>query len=545
MYQALYRKWRPKTFEDVSGQPQVTKTLKNELKSGRLSHAYLFTGSRGTGKTSSAKILAKAINCLNPIDGDPCCECEICKGIDNGTVLDIVEIDAASNNGVENIRLLREEASFTPSSAKFRVYIIDEVHMLSTGAFNALLKTLEEPPKHVVFILATTEVHKIPATILSRCQRFDFHRISSEDMVERLSFISEQEGKQIDEDAALMVARLSDGALRDALSLLDQCFSKSDHVTYSVVEETAGLAGDESVFFISDCIINQNSADILNKIAFLYDSSKDMEKLLSELLNHFRNLMLFKTMKDPSDIVVLSKEKYEMSYNQAQRLSIEEIIYIIDALQSSLSRMSMGSNKRIEIEMCLVKLCSKELDDSNLSLLNRISKLERIIRSGNIAAVSTQKENVDTQVSNEKINKEPRPHVGSTDKDAKPVETVEGKDKVDNKDLVKDAVKMSDWPEVLNILKTYSRSIAAAFSGSTAYISGGFVLIDAPNDMAFELLRKSAGRDKMRVAIKEVTGRTYRLGPYKSSVNKKDAGEDPLNELIKRAEDSGISLTKI
>ena len=545
MYQALYRKWRPKTFEDVSGQPQVTKTLKNELKSGRLSHAYLFTGSRGTGKTSSAKILAKAINCLNPIDGDPCCECEICKGIDNGTVLDIVEIDAASNNGVENIRLLREEASFTPSSAKFRVYIIDEVHMLSTGAFNALLKTLEEPPKHVVFILATTEVHKIPATILSRCQRFDFHRISSEDMVERLCFISKQEGKQLDEDAALMVARLSDGALRDALSLLDQCFSKSDHVTYSVIEETAGLAGDESVFFISDCIINQNSADILNKIAFLYDSSKDMEKLLSELLNHFRNLMLFKTMKDPSGIVVLSKEEYEMSYNQAQRLSIEEIIYIIDALQSSLSRMSMGSNKRIEIEMCLVKLCSKELDDSNLSLLNRISKLERIIKSGNIAAVSVQEENADTQINKETTNKEPRPQAGSADKDAKPAEAVEKKDKVDNKDLVKDAVKMNDWPEVLNILKTYSRSIAAAFNGSTAYISGGFVLIDAPNDMAFELLRKSAGRDKMRVAIKEVTGKTYRLGPYKSSMIKKDAVEDPLNELIKRAEDSGISLTKI
>ena len=545
MYQALYRKWRPKTFEDVSGQPQVTKTLKNELKSGRLSHAYLFTGSRGTGKTSSAKILAKAINCLNPIDGDPCCECEICKGIDNGTVLDIVEIDAASNNGVENIRLLREEASFTPSSAKFRVYIIDEVHMLSTGAFNALLKTLEEPPKPVVFILATTEVHKIPATILSRCQRFDFHRISSEDMVERLCFISKQEGKQLDEDAALMVARLSDGALRDALSLLDQCFSKSGHVTYSVVEETAGLAGDESVFFISDCIINQNSADILNKIAFLYDSSKDMEKLLSELLNHFRNLMLFKTMKDPSGIVVLSKEKYEMSYNQAQRLSIEEIIYIIDALQSSLSRMSMGSNKRIEIEMCLVKLCSKELDDSNLSLLNRISKLERIIKSGNIAAVSVQEENADTQINKETINREPRPQAGSADKDAKPAEAVEKKDRVDNKDLVKDAVKMNDWPEVLNILKTYSRSIAAAFNGSTAYISGGFVLIDAPNDMAFELLRKSAGRDKMRVAIKEVTGKTYRLGPYKSSMIKKDAVEDPLNELIKRAEDSGISLTKI
>ena len=545
MYQALYRKWRPKTFEDVSGQPQVTKTLKNELKSGRLSHAYLFTGSRGTGKTSSAKILAKAINCLNPIDGDPCCECEICKGIDNGTVLDIVEIDAASNNGVENIRLLREEASFTPSSAKFRVYIIDEVHMLSTGAFNALLKTLEEPPKHGVFILATTEVHKIPATILSRCQRFDFHRISSEDMVKRLCFISEQEKKQLDEDAALTIARLSDGALRDALSLLDQCFSKSDHVTYSVVEETAGLAGDESVFFISDCIINQNSADILNKIAFLYDSSKDMEKLLSELLNHFRNLMLFKTMKDPADIIVLSKEKYEMSYNQAQRLSIEEIIYIIDALQSSLSRMSMGANKRIEIEMCLVKLCSKELDDSNLSLLNRISKLERIIKSGNIEAVSAQKENADIQVKKEKINKEPKPQVEPADIDVKPAETVEKKDTIDNKDLVKDAVKMSDWPEVLNTLKTYSRSIAAAFSGSTAYISGGFVLIDAPNDMAFELLRKSAGRDKMRIAIKEVTGKTYRLGPYKSSMSKKDGVEDPLNELIKRAEDSGISLTKI
>ena len=241
MYQVLYRKYRPKVFADVVGQPQVTVTLRNELQAGRIAHAYLFTGSRGTGKTTCAKILAKAVNCLHPVEGDPCGDCEICRGIDSGAVMDVVEIDAASNNGVENIRNLREEASFTPAAARYRVYIIDEVHMLSIGAFNALLKTLEEPPAHVIFILATTEVHKLPATILSRCQRFDFKRIASEDIADRLSDVAKREGAALEREAALLIARLADGALRDALSLLDQCMGRSREVTQAVCNRNGGI----------------------------------------------------------------------------------------------------------------------------------------------------------------------------------------------------------------------------------------------------------------------------------------------------------------
>ena len=290
MYQVLYRKWRPKVFEDVAGQPQVTVTLKNELQSNRINHAYLFTGSRGTGKTTCAKILAKAVNCLNLQNGDPCGECEICRGIDEGTVMDISEIDAASNNGVDNIRTIIEESSFTPTKAKYRVYIIDEVHMLSPGAFNALLKTLEEPPSHVVFILATTEVHKLPATILSRCQRFDFHRIASQSIADRLKFVAQQENVQLDDDAALLIASVSDGALRDALSLLDRCIGVSGQITEKVVHNTAGLAGRGYLFDITDSIIDKSVKNALELVEKLHNESKDMGRLCEELILYLINL---------------------------------------------------------------------------------------------------------------------------------------------------------------------------------------------------------------------------------------------------------------
>ena len=280
MYQVLYRKWRPQVFADVVGQPQVTVTLQHELMAGRVAHAYLFTGSRGTGKTTCAKILAKAVNCLHPVNGDPCGECEICRGVESGSVMDVVEIDAASNNGVDNIRELREEAAFTPASARYRVYIIDEVHMLSQGAFNALLKTLEEPPAHVLFILATTEVHKLPATILSRCQRFDFHRIAPEDISDRLEYVARQEEASLDREAGLLIARLADGAMRDALSLLDQCFGRSRQVTVEVVNETAGLAGREHLFQMAQSILDRDSPSALELVDRLYRESKDMARLI-------------------------------------------------------------------------------------------------------------------------------------------------------------------------------------------------------------------------------------------------------------------------
>ena len=304
MYQVLYRNYRPKVFSDVCGQEHVTSTLLNEIRENRVSHAYLFTGSRGTGKTTCAKILAKAVNCENSHNGEPCNECEMCRGLDDGTIYDVVEIDAASNNGVDNIRELREEANYTPSRGKYRVYIIDEVHMLSQGAFNALLKTLEEPPAHVIFILATTEVHKLPATILSRCQRFDFKRIQPETMAVRLKEVAGLENMQLSDEAAILISRIADGGMRDALSILDQCAGRSKNIDEKLVSEVAGIAGRESLYELAEAVYDKNSGRALDIIASLHQNSYDMERLCVGLINHFRHYSIVKTVQKSRGLII-------------------------------------------------------------------------------------------------------------------------------------------------------------------------------------------------------------------------------------------------
>ena len=357
MYKVLYRKYRPQYFADVVGQPQVTVTLKNELMRGRIAHAYLFTGSRGTGKTTCAKILARAVNCLHPKDGDPCGECEICRGLEDGSILDVVEIDAASNNGVDSIRSLIEESNFTPATARYRVYIIDEVHMLSVAAFNALLKTLEEPPPHVIFILATTEVHKLLPTILSRCQRFDFKRIAPEDIAGRLEDVAQRENAQLDHDAALLIARVADGALRDALSLLDQCLGRDRHVTLDIVNQTAGVAARDYLAALAQDIVHQDAAHALEAIDGLHRESKDMSRLCEEMAEYFRGLMLIKTMKDASRLVLCSPQELEVMTGQALALSLSTILHGLDTFEETLHKMRYA-NQRAELEMAFVKLCS-------------------------------------------------------------------------------------------------------------------------------------------------------------------------------------------
>ncbi|MBQ8646584.1 MAG: DNA polymerase III subunit gamma/tau, partial [Oscillospiraceae bacterium] len=292
MYRALYRKWRPSRFEDVVGQQAIVTALKNQVAAGRIGHAYLFTGTRGTGKTTCAKIFAKAVNCPHQVDGDPCGACDICRGIDNGSILDVVEIDAASNNGVDNIRDIRDETAYTPSECTYKVYIIDEVHMLSIAAFNALLKIMEEPPSHVIFILATTEIHKVPATILSRCQRYDFSRIQPEDIAARLRYIAGEEQIELTEEAAQLVARLADGALRDALSILDTCAGVSMQVDAELVRRMSGVTDRGYLFELSTSIHACDTADVLAQVALLRQRSVDMKRLCEELINHYRNLML-------------------------------------------------------------------------------------------------------------------------------------------------------------------------------------------------------------------------------------------------------------
>ena len=375
MYKVLYRKYRPQYFADVVGQPQVTVTLKNELMRGRIAHAYLFTGSRGTGKTTCAKILARAVNCLHPKDGDPCGECEICRGLEDGSILDVVEIDAASNNGVDSIRSLIEESNFTPATARYRVYIIDEVHMLSVAAFNALLKTLEEPPPHVIFILATTEVHKLLPTILSRCQRFDFKRIAPEDIAGRLEDVAQRENAQLDHDAALLIARVADGALRDALSLLDQCLGRDRHVTLDIVNQTAGVAARDYLAALAQDIVHQDAAHALEAIDGLHRESKDMSRLCEEMAEYFRGLMLIKTMKDASRLVLCSPQELEVMTGQALALSLSTILHGLDTFEETLHKMRYA-NQRAELEMAFVKLCSPQLDTSPEALLRRLEALE-------------------------------------------------------------------------------------------------------------------------------------------------------------------------
>ena len=356
MYRALYRKWRPQRFEDVVGQRAIVTALKNQITANRVGHAYLFTGVRGTGKTTCAKIFAKAVNCLHPVNGDPCGECEICRGIDNGSILDVVEMDAASNNGVDDIRDLRDETAYTPSACKYKVYIIDEVHMLSTAAFNALLKTLEEPPAHVIFILATTEIQKVPATILSRCQRYDFTRIGPEDIARRVEYIAGEEKLELTPDGAELIARLADGALRDALSILDTCAGVTAKIDADVVRRMAGVTDRSYLFRISDALEAQDGAAALAQLAQLRQQSVDVKRLTEELIAHYRALMLAALPGGQALLSGVSPEEEALYLEKGPQLGQREAIRAIRALGSALEHMTRGSDQRIELELALFSL---------------------------------------------------------------------------------------------------------------------------------------------------------------------------------------------
>lgn len=593
MYQVLYRKYRPQTFEDVVGQEHVTTTLKNEIKNNRINHAYLFTGSRGTGKTTCAKILAKAVNCLDPRDSNPCNECEICKGIDGDEILDVVEMDAASNRKIDNIRDIIEEVAFTPAKARYRVYIVDEVHMLTTEAFNALLKTLEEPPEHVVFILATTEAHKVPSTILSRCQRFDFKRISPEDISKRLIYIAEKENISLTSEAALLISALADGALRDAISILDRCIGISGDVDVDVVRSAAGLASKSHLFEICNCMINKNPAKALNVIDELYQNSKDMSKLTDELISHFRILMLIKTVKDPRKMIALSDREYDAAQSQADRLTLADIVYYMDVLQRAYERMGKGVSNRIELETAVVKLTSAELESTNEALVVRISALEKMvnrIQSGAVQYVSEKKAqsvsgNVKETYTAEKADDDidlndtddggENPFYEDGEKETPPVqigknETVEQQisaplepapeigeqkaeqvisnrvEKVDVEELSNNAQPFLKWPEVVDNLKKYSQAIAAGFKDCDAYVNGEFLLIDAKSSIPFQLLEKKEQRNNIRDAVAEVTGVRYRLGPYRPSTKNTEKKKDEiLDDFVKTLRDKGVSVSEV
>ncbi|MDO4380266.1 MAG: DNA polymerase III subunit gamma/tau [Clostridia bacterium] len=575
MYQVLYRKYRPKVFSDVVGQDHITKTLQSEIEKGKLSHAYLFTGSRGTGKTTCAKILSKAVNCLHPVDGNPCNECEICKGIDSGAILDVVEIDAASNNGVDNIRDIRDESGFAPVNCKYRVYIIDEVHMLSIGAFNALLKTLEEPPEHVMFILATTEVHKLPVTILSRCQRFDFRRVAPQDMIRRMNYIAEKENFTLDEDAAVLIARLADGGMRDALSTLDQCISASNHVTSEVVCSVAGIAGKQHLFDLADDIANHDSASALEKLSELYAASCDMERLCADLTMHFRNLMIAKTVRNAENILVSTKDELESYKKQSSLFTLEGILFSIDLLQEASANIKRSVNRRIEMEMVLIRLSSPALDSSNEAILKRISALELAVKSGSFAQGTAPQPSVQSETKKEPTKAEPvspktdftpsdesffapppafeekKPEPPKEEKRASWETPVAPRGPKPNEETASasqgdiTANVFPDWAQVLSELTQINQPLWGVLIGSTAFLNGEFVLIKSENPTFASFIKVGTNGRDVKEAIYRVTGKKYRLGIYNpASTQKKEAEKpkDPLQDLVKRAKDFGVRV---
>ncbi len=564
MYLALYRKYRPKTFDDVVGQEAITRTLKNEVLHQQLAHAYLFTGSRGTGKTTCSKILAKAVNCLHPVDGNPCLCCENCLAIEDGTMLDVVEMDAASNNGVNDVRMLREEANYTPAQGKYRVYIIDETHMLSTAAFNALLKTMEEPPPHVIFILATTEVHKVPATILSRCQRFDFSRIKTADIAKRLSYIAGEEDFTLADDAAHLIARLADGGMRDAISILDQCTSYAKDVTLSVVSQATGLVLQDYLFDLADVIYRRQTADAIQKIDELYEGSKDLQKLLGDLIDHYRNLMIAKSVPDPSDLISCLPEDLVRLQTQAKELPLSSILYALSVLQEAMAQMAKGAAKRLTAEMAMIKLCDPALDDSNRALLSRIDRLEQQLRSGTFtvqAAASTAAPAVQPAVTPlaapveeaPQSAKPPAPKASETPVELPPNEAETPAKDISAKpkpaasqpapdDAPKTPQMFDRWPEILGELQQRDPAMGGILAGSMAFTLGDALFIGCPNALFGQLQKRDNLIKQLRILLYEKTGIPYKVRVKKQKPAAKP--DDQLTHLLDDAQALGIEVDR-
>ena len=535
MHKALYRVYRPKTFGDVVGQEHIVKTLKNQIKNNNIGHAYLFSGTRGTGKTSTAKIFARAVNCLNPINEEPCNECEICIDTLNDNIMDIVEIDAASNNSVDDIRELRESVKYTPSKAKYKVYIIDEVHMLSQGAFNALLKTLEEPPSYVIFILATTEPHKIPATILSRCQRFDFKRVSSKDIASRMSYICKKENIEAEEKALSLIARNSQGALRDALSILDQCMSfGNEKIEYNDVIELLGTVNIDELFELSQSIIDENtkkSLEILNEFIIW---GKDIRNLINDLIDHFRNLMVCKVSKDLDEIISLPEESIERLKEQSKNVNINDLIRILNILSETQDSMKSSSNTRILAEVTIMKIAQPMFDESKEALIKRIENLEEKIESGNIKVSTVQIE----------PSKDVKSQIIEHDK------VEENKEDVVYEEVKSEDVRLveSSWKKITQKIKDDRKlSVAALLKEVNTFNVKDNILYLIFNDnfsFARSRLNSKDTIEYVESVIREVLNRSFNIQIYlKSEVaslnlsetsNKADEGEEILKNIVNK-----------
>ena len=499
MHQALYRKWRPSTFEEVVGQEHITSVLKYEIEQGSFSHAYLFCGSRGTGKTTCAKILAKAVNCEAPVNGSPCGVCRSCRNIESGAATDVLEMDAASNNGVDNIRDIRDEVVYTPSELKYRVYIVDEVHMLSGSAFNALLKTLEEPPEHVVFILATTELQKLPATIISRCQRFDFRRITIPVLTERLMKISKAEGFNTDEEAARLIAKLAQGGMRDAISLLDLCSGSQKDITVSVVEESAGITGRDTMIKTVRAISEKNYELLFDTIAEVIASSKDLSVFWQDLISVYRDLLVIKTTANAKKYLDLTDAETEDLFALASLFTKETLLSHCKMLDSSNYVMQRGgASKRMIAEMTLVRMCDESLDASSEAILSRVSKLEDQIKLASFGAPIIVEEKTAKAPEPKKVEKKEKPKASEAPIKEAPTAST-GKPKLRPlrcKMEVAEKLALTDIP-ASSFLKS-----AKVFEDES-----GNVIIKLSNDFAILMLTKDKTKSALIASLSSALGR--------------------------------------
>ncbi|MBX4262634.1 DNA polymerase III subunit gamma/tau [Clostridium estertheticum] len=487
-YMALYREWRPRTFGDVVGQEHVTITLKNQINNERIAHAYLLCGTRGTGKTSTAKILAKAVNCLNSDNGEPCNECEMCKKINAGTAIDVTELDAASHNGVDNIRDIIEDVQYPPQEAKYKVYIIDEVHMLSIGAVNAFLKTLEEPPSNIIFILATTDPQKLPITILSRCQRFDFKRIKSSDIFDRLRKIVTEQGVFAEDNSLKLISRVSDGAMRDALSILDQAISMNEgSVEYDNVVEMLGLVTNESLIKLSDSIIDRNIETSIKGINDIVSSGKDVYVFIKDMTTHMRNLLMVKVSDNAYDILDMSSENIEILKKQAASIRIEEIMRNIKILQDAEQQAKWSKQNRIYLELAVIKMCKIEYDTSKEVLLARVNKLEEIIKQGKITVAC---ESVTTRATENNGSKKENKVKKKTE--IRPVQIHNA-----NSNLTVEIVKKS-FKDILDMFKTRRHMViyASLMTGEIVSCNGGVIELGYEKQYAFNKIRLEKEENK-------------------------------------------------
>lgn len=503
MYKALYRKWRPLTFDDVISQQHITDTLKNQIRNDKTAHAYLFTGSRGTGKTTCARILAKAVNCPNMKDGNPCLECDICREADEASLTDIIEIDAASNNGVEDIRDLRDGAVYSPERCKFKIYIIDEVHMLSVSAFNALLKIMEEPPPYVKFILATTEIHKVPATVASRCQRYDFRRIRQQDIAERLSYIASQEQLDLTPDAASLIAKIADGGMRDAVSLLDQCSVCAERIDTAVVSAAAGIAGREYLFDMLDSIADCDAPRALSVTAQLYDMSKDLTRLCEELILQLRNVMLIKASpKNAEEIIAVTPDDMERLKAIAGKTELQTIMGWLNMLQTCRERMARVMNRRVEFEMTLIKICgnmntSAPVNADNSDIYEKLKQLESRIANAPAGGYQNPKrEREILTATSPAADTEPAPNAN-----------------VDIKTVKEDELTpVTRWDEIMNEFRKLNPSVAGSLEGSTAATKGNVLCIFTPNRFFISLFKGNKDNAiSLSRAVYTVLGQKYRI----------------------------------